>query len=178
MSRVWFDLVFEERFRLVCGFSLLRLGWRFSRLRSCKFLCGGCGIDVRVPALGSLGIFGDEGALEVCSVLECVWFGDLVGRSYVLLRVDEASKRGSCAVPWFTTYGFSGFFGKSWGAYAQSRRSWSSRLQNVYVSHRWLLELKVCSLVASVFEEVVIVLVAGMVPKEMVSGDFTSTLIR
>lgn len=41
-----------------------------------------------------------------------------------------------------------------------------------------LLELKACSLVVSVVEEMVSVLVAGMVPKGMVSGDFSSILIR
>lgn len=35
---------------------LLELGWRFSTLRSCKFLGGSCGTEGRVPVPGSLGI--------------------------------------------------------------------------------------------------------------------------
>lgn len=35
------------------------------------------------------------------------------------------------------------------GAYAQSRRSWSSQSPIVYVFHRWLLGWVACSLVAS-----------------------------
>lgn len=41
------------------------------------------------------------------------------------------------------------FLVRGCGAYAQSRRSWSSQSPIVYVSHRWLLGLMACSLVAS-----------------------------
>ncbi|KAF3570479.1 hypothetical protein F2Q69_00063239 [Brassica cretica] len=41
------------------------------------------------------------------------------------------------------------FLVRGCGAYAQSRRSWSSQSSIVHVSHRWLLGLMACSLVAS-----------------------------
>ncbi|KAF3494618.1 hypothetical protein DY000_02057542 [Brassica cretica] len=41
------------------------------------------------------------------------------------------------------------FLVRGCGAYAQSRRSWSSQSPIVHVSHRWLLGLMACSLVAS-----------------------------
>ncbi|KAF3602711.1 hypothetical protein F2Q69_00034781 [Brassica cretica] len=96
-------------------------------------------------------------------VLEFGWCGDLGGRRsclglslgvYLLWALGCPfffQVSGFCFV-WslFATYGFFGFLVMDCGAYAQLRRSWSSRSPNVYVSHRWLLELMACSLGASV----------------------------
>ena len=68
------------------------------------------------------------------------------------------------------------FLVRGCGAYAQSRRSWSSQSLIVYVSYRWLLGLMACSLVASLAWRsgkcVVCLWFLGNG-----SGDFSSTLI-
>ncbi|KAF3524352.1 hypothetical protein F2Q69_00046348 [Brassica cretica] len=76
---------FGERFACSVDPLLLELGWRFSRLRSGKLLCGGCRIDgVEIGEAWSL-VRGGKFKLALMSVrgygvLEFGWCGDLGGR--------------------------------------------------------------------------------------------------
>ncbi|KAH0902875.1 LOW QUALITY PROTEIN: hypothetical protein HID58_042378, partial [Brassica napus] len=121
----------------VRGYGVLEFGWcgDLGGRRSCLGLSFGVYL---LWALGCPFFFQVSGFCFVWSLSGRSTLGSFLGFHLMKHRNGE-----------FATYGFSGFLVMDCGAYAQLRRSWSSRSPNVYVSHRWLLELMACSLGAS-----------------------------